>query len=569
VISRLGAVARATARGGRAWARGPWSLRRRLLVVLAALVAVGLVVADGVTYHTLRSYLLNRENQQLDALAHGNINRLLNDFGPTPPRVGGGSTQAFVQLRDSSGNILRTIAAYQPDGTALAPPNLGGLPSPPNGANGPNGTEAAYYLTVPSTASGQAAYRVRVSQAVVVNGPFGGEPATLVVATPLADMVATLHKLVWTEFGVSLAAVLVAVAVGAWLVRVGLRPLEAMADTADEIAAGRLDRRVDTTDAATEVGRLGTALNAMLGRIEHAFSEKEESEHRLRRFIADASHELRTPLTSIRGYAELFRRGADRRPEDLAKSMSRIEAEATRMGFLVEDLLLLARLDQGRPLDAERLDLAGVVSEAVDAGRAVEPGRTITAELDPDVTVVGDRNRLRQVVDNLLANVRLHTAADAPARVWLGAAGGLAVLEVDDSGPGLDPEVAAKVFERFFRADPSRSQDTGGAGLGLSIVSAIAAAHGGSVEAGNRPDGPGARFVLRLPLAPAAAIGWAPPAAARATAGTTDGDDDPGGSAEDRAHASGPGAGNGADDGAGNGTDTHGAPRISSGRSQG
>ena len=508
--------------------RGPWSLRRRLLVVLAALVAVGLVVADGVTYHTLRSYLLNRENQQLDALAHGNVNRLLNDFGP--PRVGNGATQAFVQLRDQSGNPLRTISAYRPDGTPLAAPRLpAALPSPP--AGGPD-TDAAAYLTVPSTQSGQGPYRVRVSQVVVVNGPLSGEPGTLVVATPLADMVATLHKLVWTEVGVSLGAVLIAVAVGAWLVRVGLRPLEDMADTADEIAAGRLDRRVDTSDAATEVGRLGSALNSMLGRIEDAFSEKEESEHRLRRFIADASHELRTPLTSIRGYAELFRRGADRRPEDLAKSMSRIEAEATRMGLLVEDLLLLARLDQGRPLESERLDLAGVVAEAVDAARAVEPGRPITAELDPEVDVIGDRNRLRQVVDNLLTNIRLHTAEGAPARVRLSAAGGLAVLEVDDSGPGLDPAVASKVFERFFRADPSRSQDTGGAGLGLSIVHAIAISHGGTVEAGNRPDAPGARFVLRLPLAPAAADDWAPIDVPEVT-------------------------------------DTNGAPRIGSGRSQG
>ncbi|HET6810065.1 MAG TPA: HAMP domain-containing sensor histidine kinase [Acidimicrobiales bacterium] len=557
MTSGLGAAARA----GRSWVRGPWSLRRRLLVVLAALVAVGLVVADGVTYHTLRSYLLNRENQQLDALAHGNINRLLNDFGPGPPRVGGGATQAFVQLRDQSGTPLRTISAYQSDGTALAAPRLpAALPTPPAG-NGPDGGDAADYLTVPSTASGQGPYRVRVSQVVVVNGPFSGEPATLVVATPLTDMVATLHKLVWTEVGVSLGAVLVALAAGAWLVRVGLRPLEAMADTADEIAAGRLDRRVDAADATTEVGRLGTALNSMLGRIEHAFAEKEESEHRLRRFIADASHELRTPLTSIRGYAELFRRGADRRPEDLAKSMNRIEAEATRMGLLVEDLLLLARLDQGRPLEAERLDLGAVVGEAVDAARAVEPDRAISAELDPDVTVVGDRNRLRQVVDNLLTNVRLHTAPGAPARVHLAATGGLAVLEVDDSGPGLDSEVASKVFERFFRADPSRSQDTGGAGLGLSIVHAIATAHGGSVEAGNRPDGPGARFVLRLPLAPVEAGGWAAPGDAGTTAAS------PGAPGDADAHGR-PGNGAEAERREKGGVDPHRTPRIGSGRSQ-
>ena len=556
------------ARPGR---RGAWSLRRRILVVLGAVLVVGLGVADGVTYHTLRSYLLNREDQQLDALAHGGLNRVLRDGGLAPggffpSGVLGGNSQAFIELRDTSGNVIGSaLQAHRLDQSALPPPQLPAqLPAPP--ASAANGGDAAVYLTAPSTGSGQAPYRVRVGYLSPDIGLLGGQTVILVVATPLSDMVATLHKLVWTELGVSLAAVALAVAGGAWLVRVGLRPLEDMADTADEIAAGRLDRRVDAEDPATEVGRLGSALNSMLGRIEVAFSEKEVSEDRLRRFIADASHELRTPLTSIRGYAELFRRGADRRPEDLAKAMNRIEAEATRMGFLVEDLLLLARLDQGRPLEKDPVDMRTVVADAVDAARAVEPDRVVTCDLAAGAVVEGDRHRLRQVADNLLANVRFHTPEGAPAEVHLGVEADQVVLRVDDHGPGLGPE-AERVFERFYRADPSRSQDTGGAGLGLSIVQAIATAHGGTVAAANRPDGTGARFEVRLPLASAGgAAGGAGPEeetdvalhdvfGAGAAAGSG-----PGGAAAHR-----PGPNRPSPDGA----DTNGAPRIGSGRSQG
>ena len=557
------------------WLRGPWSLRRRLLVVLAALVAVGLVVADTATYRTLRTYLLNREDAQLNALAHGAVSRLLPElaFGQGTFTARGnfllGTSQAFIQLRDPSGQVLGSAQAHQLDQRALAPPQLPARLRTPSAGPGLDPTDAATYLSVASTAAGEPPYRVRVSPVSLGGGgglfvPGNGPTANaadqmdmLVLAVPLTDMVATLHKLFWTEVAVSLAAVALALAGGAWMVRVGLRPLEAMADTADEIAAGRLDRRVDASEGTTEVGRLGTALNSMLGRIEAAFSQKEASEARLRRFVADASHELRTPLTSIRGYAELFRRGADRRPDDLAKVMTRIEAEATRMGFLVEDLLLLARLDQGRPLETSPVDLRAVVAEAVDAARAVEPDRPMTADLGEEAEVVGDRNRLRQVVDNLLANVRLHTPPGAPATVRLSVTADRAVLEVDDTGPGLDSEAAPRVFERFFRADPSRSQDTGGAGLGLSIVQAITEAHGGTVTARTRPEG-GASFVVTLPLAgagtPPEPTEWLFPGPAGPAA-------DPG---EEPPLADVFGAGDGPPDG-----NTNGSPRIGSGRSQG
>jgi two-component system OmpR family sensor kinase len=243
------------------------------------------------------------------------------------------------------------------------------------------------------------------------------------------------------------------------------------------------------------------ALNAMLGQIEDAFSRRAASEERLRRFVADASHELRTPLTSIRGYAELFRQGASERPEDLANAMRRIEEEATRMGGLVEDLLLLARLDQGRPLEQVPVDLFRLATDAVADARAVSPDRTITLTGDGPVVVTGDEARLRQVAANLLGNAAVHTPPGTPVHVRVLAEDGQARLDVRDEGPGLPPGVGDRVFERFFRADAARSRATGGSGLGLSIVSAVAEAHGGGARLEAAP-GPGAWFVVELPLAP-------------------------------------------------------------------
>jgi two-component system, OmpR family, sensor kinase len=288
-------------------------------------------------------------------------------------------------------------------------------------------------------------------------------------------------------------------------VRVGLRPLEGIGTTAGAIAAGDLSQRVAPADERTEVGRLGLSLNAMLIQIEAAFDERRASEDRLRRFVADASHELRTPLTSIRGYAELFRRGAGSRPEDLEKSMARIEAEASRMGVLVDDLLLLARLDQGRPLERDPVDLGAIATEAVDAARAVDPERPIDVAVEGRGAMVGDGGRLRQVVDNLLDNARVHTPEGTPIHVRVRGEDDGVVLTVTDEGPGLSAEAAARVFERFYRGDPARSRQTGGAGLGLSIVSAIVDAHGGSVAAlenNGEETSAGATFRVRLPLVP-------------------------------------------------------------------
>jgi two-component system OmpR family sensor kinase len=322
---------------------------------------------------------------------------------------------------------------------------------------------------------------------------------TIVVAAPLQDVESTLGRLLWLEGLVGAVVLAAAAGLALWLVRLGFKPLVDIENTAADIAAGNLSRRVEPADEHTEIGRLGRALNAMLEKIEGAFRERGASEERLRRFVADASHELRTPLTSIRGYAELFRRGADVRPDDLAKSMRRIEEEAERMGTLVEELLLLARLDEGRPLERAPVDLSRIAADAVHDARATQPSRPIHLDAADPVVVGGDEARLRQVAANLLSNALTHTPERTSVRVRVARNGDYAALEVADDGPGMDEAHAARIFDRFFRADPARSREKGNVGLGLSIVSAIVGAHGGHVAVRTAP-GAGSTFLVTLPV---------------------------------------------------------------------
>ena len=340
-----------------------------------------------------------------------------------------------------------------------------------------------------------------------------GVPYTGVVAIPLTDVHHTLGRLLLVEVLVS-GVVLVGLGVlASWIVRRNLRPLDQMAATAGAIAGGDLSQRVATTDEYTEVGQLGNALNVMLAGIEGAFAARAASEERLRRFLADASHELRTPLTSIRGYSELFDRARDR-PEDLATSMRHIREEANRMSVLVDDLLLLARLDHQRPIALEPVDLTGIVAAAVDAARLRAPDRVVGLRAPGPVDVVGDADRLRQVVDNLLTNAELHTPDGTPIEVEVRTEAAFASVAVSDHGPGIAPDEQAHIFEPFHRADPTRARATGGVGLGLSIVSAIAHAHGGTVGVMSDPASTnghgGATFWVRIPVATAAGAPAAP-----------------------------------------------------------
>ncbi len=303
---------------------------------------------------------------------------------------------------------------------------------------------------------------------------------------------------------------LVALLGGFWLVRIGLRPLRDMETAAESIAEGNLTERVPGENDKTEVGRLARTLNVMLSRIESAFGARvaseerlRESDARLRRFVGDASHELRTPIAAISAYAELFGRGASEQKEDLERLMVGIQSETGRMEHLVADLLLLARLDEGRPMEMHQVDLVALCAEAVQTSTTVGPAWPVTFTAPRPIEVVGDATSLRQVIDNLLGNVRSHTPEGTTTRVSVAPDGAGAVVVVADDGPGMTPEQVAHVFERFYRSDPSRSRLHGGAGLGLSIVSAIVAAHGGSVTAASGL-GNGTTFTVRLPAAPPA-----------------------------------------------------------------
>ena len=446
------------------------------------------------TYSALRSFLYQQVDQQLEA-SHIPIEQALTRPRFNGPGQAGGviaSVDAYVGVRDPDGGMQGFSGIRRGGGDGAVAPKLPQTIALPVGQ-----AEPTAYLTTGSSPTGGPKFRVRVSGL-----PTGQQ---LVLAVPLDNTEHTLHRLLTIEGAVTVLALLAAAGLGWWLVVVGLRPLREVEATAEAIAEGDFDRRVPGESNPTEVGRLARALNVMLARIQQAFAQRDateterRSEERLRQFVADASHELRTPLSAVSAYAELFERGAGTRPDDLARVMAGIRAETGRMGELVEDLFLLARLDEGRPLQANPVELVGVASEAVAAAGAVGPAWPVRLQADRPVEVVGDATRLRQVVDNLLANVRAHTPEGTRVTVRVSQRGDDAVVEVADNGPGLTAEQAAKVFERFYRADPSRSRAHGGSGLGLAIVAAIVGAHHGRVEVLPTPGG-GATFAITMPL---------------------------------------------------------------------
>jgi two-component system OmpR family sensor kinase len=451
------------------------------------LVLAGLLVADVATYEALQSFLCGRVNQQLraaqlqsaDYLVHGG-----DGHGSSAGIAAALPPGSFAEVLAADGTVIRQQTFALGKGSTPRPVLPRPLPS--------TATEPAL-MTVPGT-GGVSRYQVLVAS---LAGPGSG---VLVLAIPLTEVDSTLQQLVVLEVSIG-AAVLAGMALlAALLVRVGLRPLELMGHTAAAIAAGDLSRRVKPATPRTEIGRLGVALNGMLTQIEAAFAERTSSEQRLRRFVADASHELRTPLTSIRGYAELLRGGAARSPQDSALARRRIEEEAVRMSVLVDDMLLLARLDQGRPLEREPVDLLLIAQDALADARAVAPGRRLDLSAPRTVSVTGDEMRLRQVVGNLVRNALVHTPAGTPVEIDLTTPGGVAILTVADHGRGLPASTADRIFEPFFRSDPGRSRDRGGSGLGLSIVAAVVAAHQGAVRVSETPGG-GATFSVELPLA--------------------------------------------------------------------
>ncbi len=474
------------------------TLRARILVVTVALFVIGLAAANFTTYHFLSSFLVDRVDDQLEAATRPAAARLTR----TAPLHGGEHglflpDGSYAALIDARGRV-RAEARFAFGQEASQPE----IPSDLIRSQAGEPT-----LTTASAVSGPTEYRL-------IAKPLG-EEGTVVVALPLTEVRATERRLLLLG-GVVSGLVIVAIGVAAyWLTRRELRPLERMAEKSGAIAAGDLSQRVEPDDARTEVGRLGGALNAMLAEIERAFDERIAAEERLRRFVADASHELRTPVTSIRGYAELFRRGAGDRPADLANVMRRIEQEGDRMGELVEELLLLARLDQGLPLERQPVDVSAVVAAAADAAHAVDPERPIDVDSQSPLVVLGSEARLRQAVDNLLTNARVHTPARTPIHVGVATEDEEVVLEVADAGPGVPAAEADRIFERFYRTDRSRTRSQGGVGLGLAIVRSVVEAHGGAVGYRARLGG-GSVFRVVLPLASAADAEDAWPEAATA-----------------------------------------------------
>ena len=461
------------------------SLSGRLLLGIIALVFAGLLIADSATYAALQSFLFSRVDSQLTNGRSAAVGVL---GGPGPERNAAGQFP-----------IGTVVELLRPDGTEIGNPLRYDFPSskstalPVRPSKLPAATEQHPALLTLSGTGGEDQYQA----AIWPEDSFGGNYVLL--AIPISDVRGTLEQLLQLEVLISAGVVAATAILALLIIRIGLRPLERMATVAGDIAAGDLTRRVEPATKQTEIGRLGLALNSMLSQIEAAFGERTRSEARLRRFIADASHELRTPLTSIRGYAEMLRRGAEQNPEDAGVARRRIEEESVRMSKMVDDMLVLARLGQGRPLEQESVDLQSIVRDAVSDAHAVAPNRSITLDAPSPIVITGDDTRLRQAVGNLVRNALVHTPADTPIEVSLASVDGVATTSVVDHGRGLRSDDAARVFEPFYRADTSRSRDSGGAGLGLSIVSAVAGAHGGSVRVKDTPGG-GATFEMDLPI---------------------------------------------------------------------
>jgi two-component system OmpR family sensor kinase len=483
--------------------------------VVGLLAALGLIVADAAGLLLIRSYLSDRIDDQLRGMSRPFASGLRAD-----------GSQPFPGGR---GRLLRlgadqVVYVYLPGGLLDTSRSSAAEPSLP---------PVAPFAQVRARAGTGDPYTVQAADSSahwrMFAVPVGRTGEVAVLGASLVEVEQTGDRLLLIDAAVTLLVLGLLGLLAAFVVRLGLRPLTDMERLATDISAGNLSGRVADTDPHTEPGRLGLALNLMLTRIEAEVSARSGSEQRLRQFVADASHELRTPLTSIRGFAELYRRGGAPPGDQLDETMSRIEGEAGRMGVLVEELLLLARLDRQRPPALRPVDLLEIAADTIRDAHARVPDRPVRlAGLSDDTdtfepaTVLGDEHGLRQVATNLVANALQHTPGRSTVTVRVGrlatlpatappvrsgpvtAAPGvpLAVLEVSDDGPGVPSAHAARVFERLYRADSSRTRGKGGgSGLGLSIVAAIVHGHGGWVEL-DATDGGGATFRVLLPTDP-------------------------------------------------------------------
>ena len=471
-----------------------WSLRNRLILAAVFLASLAIIASDFAANTALRSYLISQVDNQLFSISSGSLERLdragiapqseaqesRSPFRVVQP-IRGVPTSTSLTLLDREGNLIGQV------GGELAGQNFG--------VTGLKVSQVEKYENKPFTIEGEGRNPDVRALALVLPTGMG----SVIAANSLEEVDKTLSQLRFLFFFLGLIAILLTALVSRWIIAISLRPLDKVEETAEAIAAGDLSARLPAAKPDTEVGRLTTSLNMMLSRIEQSFSVKVESENKLRRFVADASHELRTPLTAIRGFAELHRQGAVSGEEKTKELISRIEGESIRMSSLVEDLLLLARLDQARELDFEPVDLNTLIVEVVASAKAAGPDHPIELNLpQEELFVLGDSRRIHQVVANLLANARTHTPLGTKINVTARQTLAEVIIEVADNGPGLSKSDQERIFERFFRADPARVRNSGeGSGLGLSIVDAVMKAHGGYVSVKSELD-KGATFTLHF-----------------------------------------------------------------------
>jgi two-component system OmpR family sensor kinase len=470
-----------------------WSLRNRLILAAVLLTAIAISASDFAANTALRSYLISQVDQQLINISGGSLTRL--DLAGIEGEVANGEQSPFHELQPLRGvPTSASVTLLDIDGNLIG--RVGGdLSKEQIAVVGMSIAEVKAKANKPFTVEGKAGQPdVRVVAQVLPTGL-----GSVIVANSLADVNNTLNRLGFFFLILGSCALLAIALVSRWIIAISLKPLEAVEETAEAIANGDLSARLPAAKPDTEVGRLTTSLNTMLSRIEESFAARVSSESKLRRFVADASHELRTPLTAIRGFAELHRQGAVAGEEKTKELVGRIEKESIRMSSLVEDLLLLARLDQSREMAQDPVDLNTLLTEAVASAKAAGPTHPIELSLpSAEVFVLGDSQRIHQVVANLLANARTHTPDGSQIKVSLEQGVAETIISVSDNGPGLSEDDQERIFERFFRADPSRARTSGeGSGLGLSIVDAVMKAHGGYVSVKSKL-GEGATFRLHF-----------------------------------------------------------------------
>ena len=484
-----------------------WSLRNRLTVGVLVLSAIGFVGAGVTSQLLLKSYLIGQVDAQLNGVIGGTASRV--------NAAGVANDEETTALHSESGEGVQKAAPTRMTPLNRVPSSISVTVLDPlgnliGGIGGDlNDRQITDYVKglLPSQVAGfgNKPFTVEAPGADfrVVTRVLPSAMGSVVVAQSLGDFDRTTHRIARVFLFIGFIVLFLIGFAARQVIKLSMKPLEAVEITAEKIAAGDLSARLENFEPDTEVGRLSTSLNTMLVRIEESFAVRTESEDKLRRFVADASHELRTPLTAIRGFAELHRQGAVPEGEKTKELIGRIEKESVRMGALVEDLLLLARLDQSRQMEFKPVDLAHVIEETVASATAAGPLHPITVEMPAELYTLGDSDRIYQVFTNLLANARVHTPDGTAITVIARAENDGVYVSVADNGPGLSEMDQKRIFERFFRADPSRQRNgSEGSGLGLSIVDAVMAAHGGKVGVTSKP-GQGTAFTLFFPTAKA------------------------------------------------------------------